>query len=310
MARPLGTEEKTILFPAAMGIVLVAIGLLVGDVSVTGNLIILAVFITVIPYFLYRYSRLLWLRAVENQFPNFVRDLADTMRSGMSMPEAIGALSKSNYGKLTAEVRLMQNRLSWGTPLFRVFEIFRKKTRKSRLIDEALNIIFQSYESGGNIVSTLEAIAEDMLVLKEVETERASMVNQHVMIMYGVFFMFLAVAIIIIFIMIPIIESQPLPTAGQGTLGFEFSDPCAAASVFPCGLFGGIAAMLDVEPGVGAYYIPLFFMVTIIQGLFTGLIAGQLGEGSVVAGTKHSLIMVATAIGLFLFLAKAGFLPA
>lgn len=310
MKLALTMQEKIIILPTLIGVALIALGLFFGDVGVTGNLIILAIFVAVVPYFIYRYTKLLWIRAVENQFPNFVRDLADAMRSGISMPDAISSLAKGNYGKLTEEVRLMKNRLSWGTPLFRVLEIFGRNTKHSTLIQEALSIIFQSYESGGNIVSTLEAVADDMLILKEAESERASLVNQHVMIMYGVFFMFLGVSITIIFIMIPIIENQPLPTAGQGTLGFQFSSPCEGIGIFPCPLFDGIAAVLDVEAGIGAYYIPLFFLVTIIQGLFTGLIAGQLGENSMVAGTKHSLIMVLSALGVFLFLAKAGLLPA
>jgi flagellar protein FlaJ len=54
----------------------------------------------------------------------------------------------------------------------------------------------------------------------------------------------------------------------------------------------------------------MFFSVVIIQGIFTGLIAGQLGENSAVAGIKHSIIMVFVAVGVFFFLAKAGLLPA
>jgi flagellar protein FlaJ len=35
-----------------------------------------------------------------------------------------------------------------------------------------------------------------------------------------------------------------------------------------------------------------FFHMTIVQGFFGGLVAGKMGEGSISAGLKHSLIMM------------------
>ena len=61
--------------------------------------------------------------------------------------------------------------------------------------------------------------------------------------------------------------------------------------------------------GLGCYYIAMFFSVVMVQGIFTGLIAGQLGENSAIAGVKHSIIMVFVAVGIFFFIAKTGMLP-
>ena len=52
-----------------------------------------------------------------------------------------------------------------------------------------------------------------------------------------------------------------------------------------------------------SYYRTLFFHMVLIQAFFNGVLAGQLGEGSVVAGLKHSAIMLGVALlvfGLFL----------
>jgi flagellar protein FlaJ len=43
--------------------------------------------------------------------------------------------------------------------------------------------------------------------------------------------------------------------------------------------------------GSGCYYNGLFVVMVAVQGIFSGLVAGQLGEGSVIAGVKHSMIM-------------------
>lgn len=304
----LNTKQKIITISLAVSIVLIVTGLMLGDPAVLGNLIIMASFTFVIPFFLYKYSRFMWLKSLESQFPNFVRDLADAKRSGMSFREAINITAKTSYGKLSVEIEEMKNRMSWGTPFIRVLDIFGKKVKDSKIITEALHIIKESHKSGGKVADTLNSIANDIIMLKEAEAERGSMVKQHVVIMYGIFFMFLGVSIMIISVMVPMIKTQP--TFGEGgPLSLQFSDPCQDLGGFPCGLFSAICSIFTVPEGIGCYYIALFFSVVMIQGLFTGLIAGQLGENSVIAGSKHSLIMIFSALGVFLFLAKTGILP-
>ncbi len=306
----LGIKGKFILLPIAISAILIFIGIILGDPAVLGNLIFISLFIALVPYFLYRYTRFLWIKSIENQFPNFVRDMADSIRSGMSFSEAIGITTKSNYGKLTQLVIKMNNRLSWGTPLLRTLEVFGAEVKDSKIIKEALRIIKQSYESGGEAASTLDSIANDLLLLKEAEAERNSIVRQHVFIMYGIFYLFLGVAIMIIFIMVPIIENQLLPTdAQQQNLGFTFVNPCEGVFFFPCDYFNGVAVMFSIKEGVGAYYTAMFFTIILIQGLFTGLIAGQLGSNSVIAGVKHALLMIFSSVGIFFFIVKAGLLP-
>jgi len=299
--------QRLMLISVAVALVLIILGLIMGDMALLGNLIIIAIFAVVIPLFLQRYIKFNWIKSLEEQFPNFVRDLADSIRSGMSFKEAIALASRANYGKLTDEVKLMHNKLSWDIPMQRVWDIFGKRVKESKLITEALNIMKESQLSGGNIAATLDSIARDMLLFKEVEAERRSLVHQHVLIMYGIFFMFLGISIMIIFVMVPMIKTQP--QAAVGIMGVQFTDPCEGLTIFPCNFFYALGVLFEMPAGITLYYTALFFTVVIIQGIFTGLIAGQLGENSVIAGTKHSLIMVTIALGVFLFFAKAGLFP-
>jgi flagellar protein FlaJ len=302
------SKKRIVLASASIAVALILIGIIIGDAGLLGNLIIIAVFISMGPYFIFKYSRLMWIRSLEEQFPSFVRDLADSSRSGMSFPEAVRLSTKAHYGKLTPEVQLMNNRLSWGTPFIRVLEMFNDKVEESKMISEAIEIIKQSYGSGGSIPKTLDSVSRDMIMLKEAEAERSSMVKQQVMIMYGIFFMFLGISIMIIFVMVPMIESQA-DMETTGFLSLNFANPCESAGLFPCGLFSMVCTFFNTSAGIGCYYLALFFSVIIIQGVFMGLIAGQLGENSTIAGTKHSMIMVLSAIGIFMFLSKLGFLP-
>jgi len=306
----MNTKNKIVTLSAVAAIILIAIGMLAGDFAVLGNLIVIAVFVSVVPLLLYKYSRLMFIKSVETQFPNFVRDLADSKRSGMSFREAVKISSKTNYGKLSPEIERMKNRMSWGTPFLRTLEIFGNDVRESKMINESLNIIKESFKSGGKVADTLESVATDMLMIKEAEAERGSMVREQVMIMYGIFFMFLVISVVIIFVMIPMIKSAPVMAGANTPMGIQFIDPCEnTKSVFPCSFFSGLCLVMGVNQGLTCYYTALFFTVVVLQGFFMGLIAGQLGENSIIAGSKHSMIMVLAAISVFLFLIKAGLLP-
>ncbi len=313
----LGVRERTLVLPIGIGAAIVAVSMLfVGDPGVVGNSLIIALFIAVIPYFVYRYSQYAWVKSVERQFPNFIRDLADSKRSGMTLESAIDLASRTNYGKLSGLIRTMSNKLSWGVPFMRTLEIFEEKVKDSPSIKEVIGIIKESYKSGGNVVATLDSAAKNMNMLREAEEQRRSVTNQHVMITYGIFFLFFGIIIMIIYILVPMMGSATSTGSGGtsdlGGMGFtSFSNPCSTLMIpFPCGLFELTCAMLDVDPqSMGCYYVALFFYVLVIQGIFSGLIAGQLGENSVVAGTKHSIIMASSAIFIFIFLAKLGMFP-
>ena len=309
-----GIREKVIAFPVATSTVIMLISIfLIGDAAVIGNMFIISMFIAVIPYFLYRYSKYAWLKSVERQFPNFIRDLADSKRSGMTLETSINMASKTNYGKLTNEIKTMSNKLSWGVPFLRVLDIFEKKVKDSTSITEVLNIIKEVYKSGGNVVATLDSAAANMNMLREAEEERRSVTSQHVMVTYGIFLLFLGIVIVIIYIFVPMMTG--VSTGGEfdtsDTFATTFNNPCQDFNVpFPCGLFEATCTMLGVDPvEVSCYYVSLFFFVLVIQGLCSGLIAGQLGENSAVAGAKHSMIMASVAIFVFILFAKLGVFP-
>jgi len=152
-------------------------------------------------------------------------------------------------------------------------------------------------------------------MLREADQERSSMLRQHIMVMYAIFFMFLGISLMIIFVMVPMLESQSsLDTRETGAIqGLTFQNPCytqAGVIVEPvfCGFYSITSASMGIDPTtIGAYYVSLFFVSLVILGACVGLITGQLGENSVTAGIKHSIIMVVISVSIFLFVSKLGF---
>ena len=62
---------------------------------------------------------------------------------------------------------------------------------------------------------------------------------------------------------------------------------------------GSRAVAMSLNRSGLADYNRIFFHGALIEGAFSGLIAGVMGEGSVLSGLKHSVIMVT--IGYLLF---------
>ncbi|MEE9323103.1 MAG: type II secretion system F family protein [Candidatus Aenigmarchaeota archaeon] len=303
--------KKVVLGSLMVAVLLIGVfAIFTQDVGIIINIGVISLFIVVTPLFLMKYAEFLWIKSAEEEFPNFVRDLAGLKRSGISLSEAVNMTVRNNYGKLTPEVQKFSNRLSWGIHFLRALEIFSKRFKSSKIITEILGILKESYVSGGNISMTLDSLSKDMVILKEIEKERKSVVRQHVMIMYGIFFMFVLISIAIINVLIPMMSQSQTTMGGTSPLMLSFTDPCKSFYIiFPCGYFEVLCTAFAVPSGIGCYYFALFFSVLITQAVFMGLIAGQLGEDSIVAGTKHSLIMLASIFIIFMFLIKVGMLP-
>ncbi|MFH1105655.1 MAG: type II secretion system F family protein [Candidatus Aenigmatarchaeota archaeon] len=281
------------------------------DIGVMGNLVLISVFIIIGPYLARKYFQYVWVKSLEEQFPNFLRDLAESQRSGMNILQSISTASESDYGELTPEIKSLLNHLTWGISFEKSIDMFLKRTKNSELMSRSMMIIKEAYASGGSVTNTLENVANDVSVLKDAEREKSSLMNEHVIVMYAIFFMFLIIVIALTKIIIPMFNQQGATLSG----GFGFDDPCKQCSqagmdpnCMPCGIYSGICSMLGLRGGTGCYYSAIFFSMLILQGIFGGLVAGQISEGSATAGLKHSLIMAGVGFAAFSILVRLGFL--
>lgn len=311
-------EKTALAYPIAISAIILLLGTIfakneIGDVDigVMGNLVLISVFIIIGPYLARKYFQYAWIRSLEEQFPNFLRDLAESQRSGMNILQSISTAAESDYGELTPEIRGLLNHLTWGVSFEKSIDMFLKRVGSSELMTRSMLIIKEAYASGGSVTNTLENVASDVSVLKEAEREKASLMNEHVIVMYAIFFMFLIIVIALTKIVIPMFHQQGATLSG----GFGFDDPCKQCSrigadpnCMPCGIYSGLCGMLGLKGGTGCYYSALFFSMLILQGFFGGLVAGQISEGSATAGLKHSLIMSGVGFATFSILVRIGFL--
>ncbi len=209
-------------------------------------------------------------------FPEFLHRLSSLHASGLTLPGAISSLRKSEPGVMNTEIRRIDGDIKWGSGVTEAMERFGRRV-KTKTIARAATLIKVASESSGNIQETLSIAAIDGLVSKTLSQERRSSMKPQIIIIYITFFIFLYVAFIIV---TGFLSGIPEVPSAEG-----------AAAATEIGI-GGVDVELSKR---------LFFHASAILGLFSGFVAGTMGEGNARLGLKHSLIMLLIAYIAFSF---------
>lgn len=218
------------------------------------------------PFFIHRYIRYSKIQLMETAFPDFLRMLSEAHRSGINLPQATVNASKMDYGALSPEIKKMSAQISWGIPFPKVLKLFSNRMGDSKFLRRSSAIILEAFRSGGDVAEVMSSVADSSRLIKELEADRASKFNQQLVIMYAIYFIFIVIIIALNRILLPMFSL----TGAQD--------------------IGGVGlTMGNLDPTV---YRTLFFHMIIMQAIFSGLLAGQVGEGSIVAGLKHLMIML------------------
>lgn len=257
-----------ILFSIPIALIFLVLGgLKTGFTPAFDNVLLFAILTAIVPPgFLHQLKRRR-VKRIEQYFPNFLRDVAEMNRSGMTLTKSVGTLFKGEYGYLTIEIARINAMLSWGISFEDALEKFADRVG-TPLIYRSVSLINQASRAGGNVPDVLEVAARDAYVLKMMEKDRASEMIIYVVIIYMSFFVFLFVIGILSYSFIPVMAEASISANTIGSGAVEFM------GVFDPEMFGR-----------------LFFHASLIQGFSSGLVAGQMGEGEVMAGLKHSVIL-------------------
>jgi hypothetical protein len=172
-------------------------------------------------------------------------------------------------------VRQLNIWLSWNQSFPSAWRKFTNRLSRSQLIRRVNTIILEAVHSGGDIKKTLGSLAEDVNIIKDMEAERKSIMQQQIVIMYIIFFVFVGVIVALYKILSPILYVQQI------------------------GSFAGIGIQEGGAKLTLEYFRNLFFLMTMVEAICAGLIAGVIAEEKIVAGIKHVLVMVSVTIFVF-----------
>ncbi len=232
---------------------------------------IVGIIIALGPILVLKYREFQNRAKIEDRFPDFIRDVVEGVRSGMSLPQSINNTTINEYGALTKYVDQMSAKINWGIPFDQVLRDFSEDT-KSQIIARATNTIIQSYQSGGNVDEVLGTVGTNIEKVKQLERQRKSELYGQMVAGYIVYFIFLGVMVSLINYLLPAMTiGGDIPTTGIGV-----------------GFMEGMGSMTEMI----SIYTPIFRNLVVIQSVFSGLVIGKLSEGELKAGAKHVAILL------------------
>ena len=244
------------------------------------TVLIVSLLVSFTPIILLNYLEYKRVKEIELNLADFLRNVAESTRSGMPLEKAIASSAEGNYGPLTEEMSIVSSQISWGLPFEDALLKFSKRI-KSKLVQQTILIVVESYRSGGDIADILETVSEDIRSLKDIEAKRSSDLQIYVISTYFIFFLFLAIILIL--------SKSFVPATPQ------------LAGVAK--LVGGTVSSVTEED-----YLVYFFHLSLIEAFFAGLVSGQMGEGNIIGGFKHAFILViVTLVAFQIFLAPDPF---
>lgn len=212
---------------------------------------------------------------LENSLPNFFRDLAGMNDSGMTLPNAVHLVATAEYGTLTPHIHKLDNEMSWGVGFVEALYRFGKGLG-TNLSDRSVDLIAKASRAGGDVSEVLRAAAKDTFEIVNLKQERANNMIIYVIIVLVSFAVFCFVIAILVSSFLTTMATAGATATASGARGF-----------------GGIIDLF--------LYKRLFAHAAMLQGFFSGLVAGQMGEGRVIAGLKYSAIMLLIAWVVFRF---------
>lgn len=213
-------------------------------------------------------------REVMDKLPEFLRDIANSSASGMTIYDSIRSASEGDYGKLTSELKMMAAQLSWGIPVDEALTNFGKRINTNEVRRLAITIN-KALEIGGNTASVFNAAAKELDQIRRVEQQRRTEMSMYSIVIFISFFVFLAVIVIIngtIFQSIYDLQSQ---MAGKSIGALQIAD----------------ISPLEVKT--------MFFTFVFVQSLGGGLLGGFMMEGRLSAGIRQAFILVLISFATF-----------
>ncbi len=241
--------------------------------------LVIAILSFIGPYGFFLAKKQREIKQIERRLPDFLRDVAEAGRFGMTLAEAIVVSSGGRYGKLTPEIKKMAAQISWGVPAAEALRLFAERV-KTPMVQRVVAIIVKSSDAGGDVADVLTMVSHDTKEAQLTEDERRIAMSTYIAVIYISFLVFLVTIWILNVTFLPKMVEASSALGSTGETG-----PLSGQSPLPQNL-----------PEV-VYQIKIaFFLATIVHGLGDGILAGVLDNGKIPNGLRHSFIMLLIAL--------------
>lgn len=243
------------------------------------NFFVLSLMAFIGPYGFYRAREQRNIRAIEKRLPDFLRDVAEAGRFGMTLAEAIVVAAHGRYGVLTPEIKKMAAQIDWGVPATDALRLFAERVR-TPLVERVVSVIVKASDAGGEVADVLTMVSHDAKETQLTEDERRIAMSTYIAVIY------ISFAVFIVTIWILGVTFLPKMQEAAGEIG--------------AGELGSIGSPLPQNiPEIIFNVQVAFFIAVIVHAMGDGILAGILDSGKIANGLRHSFIMLLIAVAGF-----------
>jgi len=215
-------------------------------------------------------------RQIEDQLPDFLREISGSTASGMTVYDAITATAQGDHGKLTPELKRLTSQLTWGISVREALENFAQRVNTDR-VKRMVITINKALEIGGNNASVFEAAAKEIDQAKRVEMQRKAEMSMYSIVIFISFFVFLAVILVIDKTIFSAIMDLQGEMAGQAI---------------------GNMQIAPIDHNMLRY---TFFSFLMVQSIGGGMLGGFMMDGNLSSGIRFGFILVLISFIVFKF---------
>ena len=214
------------------------------------------------------------IEAVEAKFPDFLRDLAEYWKGGLSMTLSVRTLANSEFGALNPEIKKMSDQLSWGIAFEDVLKMFAERVG-TPLVKRAVSLVSEANKAGGKISDILVTAANDSREIQFLKGERSRAIGSYIAVIWVSFIVFIGVIIVLSNVFIPAIASSNSGGESEtiGNMQINAVDPL--------------------------FFLVVFFYGVTAQAMGNGAMAGLMATGRLSTGMKHAGNMMIICLILF-----------
>lgn len=205
-----------------------------------------------------------YVRNIEEHLPDFLRELSDMKDIGITLQEAIQRISGAKLGVLSSELSVASRDIESGAY---VNSALVKMEERIGLVSvkRAISLLVRASEITANLKQIFIIAITDFEYYLKLKRERSNTTIIYVMIIYLSFGIYLYTA-------------------------YQLNVPFLSA-------FKGMNVSVDT-----AGNLTEMFRIGVILATFSGIMAGQFSSNSILAGFKHSIVLLAATIALFVFM--------
>ncbi|WP_136715541.1 type II secretion system F family protein [Halorientalis salina] len=225
------------------------------------------------------------INRIESASPELLERLASLNEAGMSVVESFDRVRGSDLGALSPELERIWADIKMGANVEDALVRFGRRVQTTP-VTRAVTLLSNAMRASGNIGRVLRIAATQARADLRMKRQRRRQMLTYLVVIYVSFAVFLVIIVAVQEVLVPSLpDSVPTPDSNN-RLGVNADQ---------------ITRFGEVNK---AAYTLVFFHTALIQGFLSGLIGGQIGEGTVRDGVKHAFVLLGIAYVAFVLLSS------